>query len=153
MMLSSLSVYMLIGPRVIYAMAREGQFPAMASRLSARAGTPAVATLFQIAASLTLLWTGAFEWILVYASVGLSLFSILAMSAIFVLRVRRPDMPRPFRTPGYPITPLLYLVLTMLLLSAAFVSKPEVSTISLVSMMAGIPIYYLSGAHRKAGRA
>jgi APA family basic amino acid/polyamine antiporter len=153
MMLSSLSVYMLIGPRVIYAMAREGQFPAMASRLSARAGTPAVATLFQIAASLTLLWTGAFEWILVYASVGLSLFSILAMSAIFVLRVRRPDMPRPFRTPGYPITPLLYLVLTMLLLSAAFVSKPEVSTISLVSMMAGIPIYYLSGAHRRAGRA
>ncbi|APW60937.1 APC family permease [Paludisphaera borealis] len=150
MMLSSLSVYMLIGPRVIYAMAKAGQFPAVAGRLSSRAETPAVATLFQVAASLVLLWTGSFEWILVYASVGLSSFSILAMSSIFVLRIRRPDMPRPFRTPGYPITPILYLVLTVSLLGAAFKSKPDVSTISVVSMLAGIPVYYLCGAHKRA---
>lgn len=150
MMLSSLSVYMLIGPRVIYAMARAGQFPSIAGRLSTRAETPAVATMFQIAASLVLLWTGSFEWILVYASVGLSLFSILAMSSIFVLRIKRPDMPRPFRTPLYPFTPILYLALTIALLVAAFVSKPDVSTISLVSMLAGIPVYYACGAHKRA---
>ncbi|MDR3621289.1 MAG: amino acid permease [Paludisphaera borealis] len=150
MMLSSLSVYMLIGPRVIYAMAKAGQFPAAAGRLSSRAETPAVATLFQVAASLVLLWTGSFEWILVYASVGLSSFSILAMSSIFVLRIKRPEMPRPFRTPGYPLTPILYLVLTVALLGAAFKSKPEVSTISVVSMLAGIPVYYLCGAHKRA---
>ena len=150
MMLSSLSVYMLIGPRVIYAMAKEGQFPSIAGRLSTRSETPAVATMFQIAASFVLLWTGSFEWILVYASVGLSLFSILAMSSIFVLRIKRPDMPRPFRTPGYPFTPMLYLVLTVALLGAAFVSKPDVSTISLLSMLAGIPVYYACGAHKRA---
>jgi APA family basic amino acid/polyamine antiporter len=149
MMLSSLSVYMLLGPRVIYAMAKAGQFPAVAARLSSRAETPAIATLFQIAAALTLLWTGSFEWILVYASVGLSSFSILAMSSIFVLRIKRPDMPRPFRTPGYPVTPIIYLVLTLALLGAAFKSKPDVSTISLASMLAGIPVYYLCGAHKR----
>jgi APA family basic amino acid/polyamine antiporter len=106
--------------------------------------------MFQIAASLVLLWTGSFEWILVYASVGLSLFSILAMSSIFVLRIRRPDMPRPFRTPFYPFTPILYLAQTIALMVAAFVSKPDVSTISLVSMLAGIPVYYACGAHKRA---
>lgn len=150
MMLSSLSVYMLLGPRVIYAMARAGQFPSIAARLSSRAETPVIATAFQVAASLVLLWTGSFVWILTYASVGLSLFSILAMSSIFMLRIKRPDMPRPFRTPGYPVTPIVYLVLTLLLLGAAFVSKPDVSTISLVSMLAGIPVYYLCGAHKRS---
>jgi APA family basic amino acid/polyamine antiporter len=140
---------MLLGPRVIFAMAKAGQFPAVAARLAPGVETPLAATLFQLAASLTLLWTGSFAWILVYASVGLSLFSILAMSSIFVLRIRRPDMHRPFRTPGYPLTPILYLLLTLLLLGAAFVREPKTSAISLASMLAGIPIYYLSGAHRR----
>ncbi|WP_165243861.1 APC family permease [Paludisphaera soli] len=144
MMLSSLSVYMLLGPRVIFAMAKAGQFPSMAARLTQRTQTPAVATLFQIAATLVLLWTGTFESLFVYASVGLSLFSLLAMSAIFVLRVKRPDLPRPFRTPGYPVTPAIYLGLTGTLLVAAFISSPVVSTISLVSMLVGIPVYYLA---------
>lgn len=152
MMLSSLSVYLLLGPRVIYAMAKAGQFPAVAARLRPGTETPAVATLFQLVATLTLLWTGSFENLFVYASVGLSMFSLLAMSAIFVLRVRRPDLPRPFRTPGYPVTPAIYLVLTGVLLVAAFINSWKVSTISLASMLVGIPIYYLTAASREARR-
>ena len=142
MMLSTLSVYLLLGPRVIYAMARAGHFPSAAARLTRRAETPAVATLFQVIVTLALLWSGTFESILIYASVGLSLFSMLSMSAIFVLRAKRPDLPRPFRVPWYPFTPLIYLTLTGLLLIAAFVSRPYVSMISLVSMLAGVPVYY-----------
>lgn len=142
MMLSTLSVYLLLGPRVTYAMARAGHFPAMAARLTRRAETPAVATLFQVIITLALLWTGTFESIVIYASVGLSLFSMLSMSAIFVLRFKRPDLPRPFRVPWYPITPLVYLILTGLLLIAAFVSRPSVSTISLTSLALGVPVYY-----------
>lgn len=142
MLLSSLSAYVLTGPRVVYAMAQSGQFPAIAGRLTRRAGTPAVATLLQLAVALTLLWSGSFDSIVVYASVGLSLFSILSMSSIYILRWRRPDLPRPFRTPGYPLTPAVYLVLTSLLTWAAFDRKQTESTYALFSILAGVPVYY-----------
>jgi APA family basic amino acid/polyamine antiporter len=143
MLLSTLSAYLLLGPRVIYAMAKAGQFPAIAARLRPGAATPDVATLFQVVMTLILLWTGSFESIVVYASVGLSIFSMLSMSSIFVLRRKRPDLPRPFRTPGYPVTPAVYLVLTAMLTAAAFWQRPEVSAAALGSIMLGIPVFYL----------
>lgn len=154
MMLSSLSVYLLLGPRVIYAMAKAGQFPAVAARLIPGAETPGVATLCQVAVTLALLWSASLQGILVYASVGLSLFSLLAMSSIFVLRAKRPDLPRPFRTPGYPVTPAIYLVLTGTLLIAAFVNSgsQKESAIALASMLVGIPVYYMTPAARQARR-
>jgi APA family basic amino acid/polyamine antiporter len=143
MLLSTLSAYVLIGPRVIFAMAHAGQFPAIAARLTRRADTPAVATAFQISVALALLWTGSFENIVVYASVGLSIFSMLAMSSIYILRWRRPDLERPFRTPGYPVTPAVYLIVTGLLTAAAFYARPWVSLGALLSILAGVPIYDL----------
>ena len=92
MLLSTLSAYVLIGPRVVYAMARAGQFPAVAARLTKSAGTPAVATGMQVGVALLLLWTGTFESLIVYSGVGLSIFSMLAISSIYVLRRRRPDL-------------------------------------------------------------
>jgi APA family basic amino acid/polyamine antiporter len=153
MLLSTLSAYLLLGPRVIYAMARTGQFPAIAARLSARANTPVVATFLQVAVTLFLLWTGSYEWIIVYASVGLSIFSMLAMSSIFILRHTQPDLPRPFRTPGYPFTPAIYLGLTALLTVAAFWQRPWVSCSALGSILAGIPFYYVWTWGKPAARA
>lgn len=143
MLLSTLSAYLLLGPRVLYAMAKAGQFPAVAARLRPSAGTPAVATSLQVGMTLILLWTGTFERIVVYASVGLSIFSMLAMSSIFALRWKRPDLARPFRTPGYPYTPAIYLILTGVLTGAAFWIRPVVSAVALASILAGIPFYYL----------
>jgi basic amino acid/polyamine antiporter, APA family len=96
-----------------------------------------------VAVTLVLLWTGTFERIVVYASVGLSLFSMLSMSSIFVLRWKRPDLDRPFRTPGYPVTPALYLILTAVLTGAAFWQRPLVSAAALASIIAGVPFYYI----------
>ncbi len=143
MLLSTLSAYVLIGPRVIFAMAEAGQFPAIAARLTPRAQTPAVATAFQTTVALVLLWTGTFESIVWYASVGLSIFSMLAISSIYILRWRRPDLERPFRTPGFPVTPAVYLIVTGLVASAAFHQEPWVSLYALLSILAGVPIYYL----------
>jgi basic amino acid/polyamine antiporter, APA family len=142
MLLSSLSAYLLIGPRVLYAMAEAGQFPAMAAQLTRKASTPATATAIQLVVTLILLWIGSVESIILYAGVGLSIFSMLAMSSIFVLRRTRPDLPRPFRTPGYPITPALYLVLTGMMTLAAFAQRPQVSSYALLSILAGVPFYY-----------
>jgi APA family basic amino acid/polyamine antiporter len=143
MLFSTLSAYLLLGPRVLYAMAQAGQFPSLAARLTRGAGTPGSATVFQVGITLFLLWTGSFESIVVYASVGLSIFSILSMSSIFILRWRRPELPRPFRTPGYPVTPAVYLLLTSMLTAAAFALRPRVSAAALVSILIGVPVYYL----------
>jgi APA family basic amino acid/polyamine antiporter len=142
-LLASLSAYILTGPRVAYAMAQTGQFPAIAGRLSSRNGTPVIATGLQSAWSLVLLWTGSFEMILLYSGVGLALFSMITVSAVYVLRWRRPDLPRPFRTPGYPVVPAIYLALTGLLVAAVFWERPLVSFLSLLSILAGIPLYGL----------
>ena len=90
--------------------------------------------------------------ILIYTSVGLALFSMLTVSSIFVLRARRPDLPRPFRTPGYPVVPAVFLVATAALTAAAFAERPLVSLYALASILAGIPVYYLA-ARRPAPAA
>jgi basic amino acid/polyamine antiporter, APA family len=149
-LLASVSAYILTGPRVAYAMARAGQFPEVAGRLSAR-DAPAIATAMQVAWALVLLWTASFERILLYSGVGLAIFSMLTISAVYVLRWRRPDLPRPFRTPGYPLVPAVYLAGTGLLTAAVFLERPVVSSISLLSIAAGVPVYYLgtSDARRR----
>ena len=142
MLLSTLSAYVLIGPRVVYAMARAGQFPSIAARLSRGAGTPVVATALQTGVALLLLWTGSFENLIIFAGVGLSIFASLAVSSIYVLRWKRPDLHRPFRTPGYPATPALFLIVTALLLVATAREHPRVSLYAVLSILAGVPLYY-----------
>jgi basic amino acid/polyamine antiporter, APA family len=144
MLLSTLSAYVLIGPRVVFAMARAGQFPSIATRLTHGAGTPAVATALQAAVALILLWTGgSFENLIIYAGVGLSMFSMLAVSSIYVLRWKRPGMNRPFRTPGYPVTPAIYLFVTALVTVATAREHVWVSVYAIVSILAGVPFYYV----------
>jgi APA family basic amino acid/polyamine antiporter len=142
-LLASLSAYVLTGPRVVYAMARPGHFATIAGRLSARCQTPANATALQVTWALVLLWTGSFESLVIYAGVGLALFSMLAVGAVFILRRRRPDLPRPFRTPGYPVVPAVFLTTTGLLCVASFVERPWVCLASLLSILAGLPIYHV----------
>jgi basic amino acid/polyamine antiporter, APA family len=141
MLLSTLSAYVLIGPRVVYAMAKAGQFPSIAARLSRGAGTPVVATVLQTGVALLLLWTGSFENLIIYAGFGLSIFASLAVSSIYVLRWKRPEMHRPFRTPGYPVTPAVFLVVTGLLTVATAREHPRVSFYAVLSILAGIPFY------------
>ncbi|HEY2156267.1 MAG TPA: amino acid permease [Isosphaeraceae bacterium] len=142
-LLASVSAYVLTGPRVAFAMARAGQFPSIAGRLSPRWGTPAIATGLQVAWALVLLWAAPLERILTYAGVGLAIFSMFTVSAVYVLRWRRPDLPRPFRTPGYPVVPAIYLVMTGVLVWAVIRERPEVSAYSVGSILAGVPVYYL----------
>ena len=144
-LLSSVSAYILTGPRVAAAMARAGQFPAVAARESA-GGVPIVATLVQSAWAMVLLWTASFEAILLYAGVGLAIFSMLAVAAVFVLRWRRPDLPRPFRVPGYPLVPGLYLVGTAALTAAVAWERPLVAAVSFLTIAAGWPVSRLCQA-------
>ncbi len=140
-MLSTLSAYLLTGPRVTYAMARAGQFPRVAGRLSPRTGTPVMATMLQAGWALVLLWTGTFDQIVLYAGVGLSLASLLSVGAVYVLRVHRPDLPRPFLVPGYPWVPAIYLTATTALIVAVFIEQPWIAACSVLSILSGLPVY------------
>lgn len=139
-LLASVSAYVITGPRVAAAMANDGLFPAFAGRLSRR-GVPLTATLVQAAWALLLVWTASFERMLVFAGVGLALFSMLAVGAVFVLRWKRPNLARPFRTPAYPLTPAIYLGGTGLLTAAVIAQRPLESALSLGTITLGIPLY------------
>ena len=125
------------------------QWPGRASfrrsqrRLSRGAGTPVIATALQTGVALLLLWTGSFENLIIYAGVGLSIFAALAVSAIYVLRWRRPAMHRPFRTPGYPLTPAVFLAVTGLLTVATAREHPLVFLYAVLSILGGVPLYYI----------
>lgn len=146
-LLASVSAYVLTGPRVLLAMAEAGQFPAAAGRVSAR-GAPRVATTLQVGWSLLLLWTAQFEPILLYSGIGLALFSMLTVSSVFLIRRRIPAAKRPFRTPGYPITPLVYLVGTGALVVAVARERPAVAGASVASIALGVPFFYAWQAAR-----
>ncbi len=148
-LVASVSAYVLTGPRVAAAMARAGHFPAIAGRVTPQ-GAPAIATAMQVAWALVLLWTASFEVILLYAGVGLAIFSMLSVAAVFVLRVRRPDLHRPFQMPGYPFVPAMYLLGTGLLTAAVCIERPVVAAVSIATILGGIPVYWLWNRVRNA---
>jgi basic amino acid/polyamine antiporter, APA family len=151
-LLSNLSAYLLTGPRVTFAMARAGHFPRIAGRLSPRTGTPVIATGLQAGWAVVLLWSGKFGQIILYAGIGLSLASMLSVAAVYVLRVRRPDLPRPFLVPGYPWVPAFYLIANLALTVAVFAEEPLVATCSVLSIMTGLPVFaIMTHAHRRKG--
>ena len=142
-LLGSLSALLLTGPRVAYAMAAAGQLPAGIAVLSGRGGVPARATLLVAGLSAAMALTGAFEALVVVSGVGLALFSMLTVGAVFVLR--RRDLPRPFCVPLYPLTPLIYLVAAVGLMVGAFAERPWESALAVLAVGAGVPAYHLAG--------
>jgi APA family basic amino acid/polyamine antiporter len=154
LLLGSLSAMILTGPRVAYAMARDGQFPAIAGRLWGAGQTPAVATMLVSGAALVLLWSGSFEWIVLFSGIGLAAFSLPTVAAVIVLRRTRPDLARPFRVPGYPWVPLVFLAITLALLAAAVREEPGISAATFGVILAGLPLYEAIERRRRlaAGR-
>jgi APA family basic amino acid/polyamine antiporter len=69
---------------------------------------------------------------------------MLSVSTVIVLRHTRPDLHRPFRTPGYPLVPAVFLIGTALLTGAAFLERPWPSVYSLLTILAGVPVHYLA---------
>jgi APA family basic amino acid/polyamine antiporter len=143
-LLSSLSAYVLSGPRVYYAMARDGLFFPFAARVHPRFRTPALAILAQGACAIVMAMTGTFEQLLTYIAFALGIFPWLAVMGVVVLRVREPQRERPYRTWGFPLTPLLFLAISGWMLVVAFMGRPGPSLAALATLAAGVPVYWIT---------
>lgn len=147
--LATVSAFVITGPRVYYAMACDGLFPSIAGRTSLRGGVPAHAMLLQSICAVVILFATDFQNLYQYAAVGLSLFALLFIGAVYVLRWRRPEMERPFRVPGYPMVPALFLAVTLFMAVFAFKEWPTPSLWSVGSILVGIPVYYIWSTIRR----
>jgi basic amino acid/polyamine antiporter, APA family len=141
----------LAGPRVSYSMAQDGMFPKAAGRLN-RARVPAWSLWVQgiWSAALVLprtvhdgvygnLYSNLLDWVISAAL----LFYVLAIAGVIRLRIIRPDAERPFRTPGYPIVPLFYILTGIAILYCLFAYRAATTWPGLVIVICGLPIYYL----------
>jgi len=135
--LACLGAMMLVGPRIYYAMALDGLFFRAFGRVHPRFATPGRAILLQAGFSAVLVLAGTFEQVLTYAGFMLMLFSALAVGMVFVFRRKRPAARRPYRTPGYPFTPLVFIVTAAWMMAYTAYERPLESLGGLLTLALG----------------
>ncbi len=147
---------MLVGPRIYFAMSRDGLLPAALSRVHATFRTPANAIALQAVWTVVLLFIAhrvptpegkergvyAFDTLTDMVIFGGSVFYAMAVAAVFVLRWKRPEWERPYRTFGYPVTPVLYLLMFAAALTSLFVNNYQRSLLGSLLILAGVPAFY-----------
>jgi APA family basic amino acid/polyamine antiporter len=140
---ASISAMTIAGPRVYYAMARDGMFLPGAARVHPRYGTPALSIVAQSVWSGLLVLSGSASALGRYTGFAVVLFAGTAVLALFVLRSREPAAPRPFRALGYPAAPAVFVVASLLIVANAIYRDPVPSGAGVVIILAGIPIYLI----------
>jgi APA family basic amino acid/polyamine antiporter len=139
----------LTAPRLYFAMARDGLFFARLAKVSERFGTPASAIVLLSCWSMLLALTGTFEQLLTYVVFAGWIFYGLGALAVFASRRRYPDAVRPFRTPGYPVTPVLFALAAALLVGNTLFQQTRQAAIGLTVVLLGTPVYFLWRSRRR----
>jgi APA family basic amino acid/polyamine antiporter len=138
----------LAGARVVYAMARDGLFFRAAARVHPRHRTPAAALLLHGAWASVLTLTGTYSDLLTLTAFSSLLFNVFTVVGLFVLRRRRPELPRPYRVWGYPMVPLLFVAVAAFFLLYMPVADPRNTGLGLLLTAAGVPAYVFWRRHR-----
>lgn len=137
---SSLSAFIIIGPRVYYSMAKDGLFFKSVARIHPKFQVPSNSIILQCLIASVLCLSGTFEQILTYMGFALGIFPILTVLGVFKLRRENPGA---VRMVGYPYTQIVYITSGVLILFLSFLERPFESSIALVVAGAGIPAYYI----------
>ena len=141
--LGTLNGCFMTSPRVYFAQAADGLFFRRFAEIHPVNGTPGFAILAQGLWSAVLILSGTYESLIDYALFGIWVFYGLMIAAVIVLRRTRPDLPRPYRMWGYPVTPLAFLAITLWFLINMLITRPGASFASLSLMLTGVPAYFL----------
>jgi basic amino acid/polyamine antiporter, APA family len=143
----AISAWTASGPRIYYAVARDGLAPSIFGRLGKRSQAPIVAIFTQAAIASIMALTGTFGELLLYVGSALLLISALTVAAVYVVRRAPGDDPkRNFSVPGYPFTPAVYILLVILSWIQTLREKPKPAVYALVTIAAGVAVYYLGRA-------
>jgi APA family basic amino acid/polyamine antiporter len=142
-LLASISAMTFAGPRVYFAMARDGLFFRKAAAIHPTYKTPAAAIVAQAVWSALLVLSAKADTLLTYTGFAIILFSGVAVVALFVLRAKHPDAERPFRTWGYPLAPGIYALASLLILVNGLYTAPGPTGAGALVILAGIPLYLL----------
>ena len=137
-------------PRILLALGRDGLFWHKAASVNAR-GTPVVAMVSTVVPAMALALVGTFETLLAISEFFAVTNVILLIGALFILRRREPDLPRPYGAWGYPYAPALMLVLAVALFIAYIVSNPINSGYAMVFLAMSYPVYRSIRRHRRCG--
>jgi basic amino acid/polyamine antiporter, APA family len=143
--IGAISAYTASGPRIYYAMARDGLAPSIFARLGKRSRAPIIAIFTQAGIASIMALTGAFDRLLLYIGSALLLISALTVAAVYVVR-RSEDDDDPksnFSVPGYPYTPAIYILLVIFSWIQTLQKQPMPAIYALVTIAAGVGVYYL----------
>jgi APA family basic amino acid/polyamine antiporter len=143
-LLGSAAAMTVAGPRVYYALGRDYRAFGLLARTGRDRGVPVTALLLQGLITTAIIISGRIDQIMQYAGFTLTLFASLAVSCVITLRIRRPEMARPFRCWGYPWTPLFFLAVSTWMMIWAVRGRPGESALSLLTVAAGGVIFYLT---------
>lgn len=141
-LISAISSMVWAGPRVSQVMGEDYKLLAFLKTRN-RNGVPVYALLLQYVIVVVLVLSSKFEQIITYIGFILSLSTFLTVLGVFVLRWRKPDLPRPYRTWGYPVTPIIFLAVTGWMLVFVMRDKPAESLAGLATVLTGLVIYGL----------
>jgi len=142
MLISTVSAMVLAGPRVLQVIGED--FKIFSFLSTVRQGVPIVAILFQSAIALGFILSSTFESVLVFAGFVMGLNTVFTVAGVFVLRFRKIGEEGIYRTWGYPVTPLIYLGLTIWTLTYILINRPEEGLNGLALIGTGLVVYYLS---------
>ena len=143
LLVSTISSMVIVGPRVIQMIGEDYSIFRVLSRKNAN-GIPVIAIASQSLIALVLLFSSSFDMIITYISFTLSLFTTLTVLGVFILRYQKPDLERPYRTWGYPVTPAIFLILNCWFLWFVFKGKPVASLVGLGVVALGLVVYFIA---------
>jgi APA family basic amino acid/polyamine antiporter len=136
---SSLSAFIIIGPRVYYSMAQDGYFFKFAAKIHPKYQVPSAAIIVQTVLSVIMVLSGTFDQILTYMGFSLGIFPILAVAGVFKLRARSRNEQM---IKGFPVHLIIYLFFGLTILLLSYLERPVESSIALATALAGIPFFY-----------
>jgi APA family basic amino acid/polyamine antiporter len=141
--LGALTGSMMTGPRIFFAMADRGLFFRAIARVSPKFESPSTAIWLATVLGVVYVLLNDFQQLADKFILGIWPFYALAVAAVFVLRRTRPDLERPYRTWGYPVVPILFLLASVGMVVNALVTDPENTGVTFGIILVGVPVYYV----------
>jgi amino acid transporter len=147
---SSLNAAVMTDPRLYFAMAETGLFFRSVARVHSRWGTPNIAIVLNASLAILYVFVRSFDQLAEAFVLGVWPFLTLAVAGVLILRRSRPEVPRPYRTTGYPLVPIIFVVASLAMMVNLVYRHPISTVLSLAITLVGLPVYWAWRAYRSS---